>query len=173
MTGPLVIDALEDAGGVGDHGVAAGAAQVVGGQPFEDLVGNAVGGGQGQLKGDRIGDAGAVEVGRRPSGLLGQAAHLVAGPVDQGHTDAQAAQQSDVQEQVAEVVVLDHSPVHGDDEHPVAEARHVAEDLAQIGQAEHGPCPVRWTQYSVLSTQYDGLSTLPLVFCPTIPYPYP
>ena len=45
LAGEQVIDAAEDAGRVGDHGVRAGPAQVVGGQPFENLVRDAVGGG--------------------------------------------------------------------------------------------------------------------------------
>ena len=48
--GVLVIDAVQDAGRMSHHGVADGAAQVVGGQPFEDLVGDAVGGGEGELQ---------------------------------------------------------------------------------------------------------------------------
>ena len=71
------------------------------------------------------------------SGLVGQAADLVAGPVDQGDADAQAAQQGDVEQQIAEVVVLDDGAVEGDDEDAVAEARHVAEDFAQVGQTQH------------------------------------
>ena len=84
-----------------------------------------------------VGDAGAVEVGRRLAGLLGQAADLMAGAVDQRDADAQAAQQGDVEQQIAEVLVLDDGAVQGDDEHPVAELRHVTQDLAQVGQSQH------------------------------------
>lgn len=59
-------------------------------------------------------------------------------PVDERDADAQAPQQRDVQEQVREVVVLDHRAVDGDDERPVAKARDVPQNLAEIGQAEHG-----------------------------------
>ena len=55
--GELVIDAAEDAGRVGDDGVRAGAAQVVGRQPFEDFVRDAVGGGDGDLQRVAVGDA--------------------------------------------------------------------------------------------------------------------
>ena len=52
--------------GMRDDGVGAGGAQVVGGQPFENLVREPVGGGERELERGRIGDAGAVEVrGRR------------------------------------------------------------------------------------------------------------
>ena len=66
----------------------------------------------------------------RLSRLLGEPADLMAGPMHQRHADAQAAQQRDVEQQIAEVVVLDDGAVHGDDEHLVAEARHVAQDFA-------------------------------------------
>ena len=68
---------------------------------------------------------------------VGQPADLMAGPVNQGDADAQAAQQGDVEQQVAEVLVLDDGAVQRDDEDPVAEARHVAEDFAQVGQSQH------------------------------------
>ena len=100
---------------------------------------DAVGGSQGELQRVGVGDAGAVEVGGRLSGLFGQAADLVAGAVDQGDADAQAAQQGDVEQQIAEVLVLDDGAVQGDDEDLIAEARHIAQDLAQIGQTQHGP----------------------------------
>ena len=55
--------------------------------------------------------------------------------MDEDDADAQAAQQGDVHEQVAEVIVLDDGPVEGDDEDAVAEPGDVAEDLTQAGPA--------------------------------------
>ena len=52
--------------------------------------------------------------------------------MDQGDRDAQAAQQRDVQQEVAEVVVLDDRPVDGNDKDLVAKARHIAQDFAQV-----------------------------------------
>ena len=74
-------------------------------------MGDAVGGGEGQLERGGVGDAGAVDVGGGHAGLLGQAADLVAGPVDERDADAQAAQQGDVEQQVAEVVAFDDGAV--------------------------------------------------------------
>ena len=110
-----------------------GPAQVAGRQAFQQFVRHAVGGHQGQLQGVGVGDAGAVEVGRRNVQTVGEAADLVGGAVDQGDADMQAAQQGDVEQQVAEVFVVDDGAVERDDEHAVAEARHVAEDFAQVG----------------------------------------
>src|SRR5581483_3888373 len=101
----LVIDAAEDAGRVGDQGVAGRRPQVHAGQPLEHLVGDAVGGGQGQVEGGGVGDAGAVDVGRLPADLAGQPLDLPAGPVDQDDANPQAAQERDVEQEVGEVVV--------------------------------------------------------------------
>jgi hypothetical protein len=132
-----VVDALEDAGRVGDDRVGVGAAQVGGGEPLQQPVGDAGRRGQRDAERGRVGDAGAVGVGRRHAGGVGQLADLLAGPVDQGDADPQAAQQRDVEQQVAEVVVLDDAAVQRDDEQSVAEPRDVAEDFTQVGQAEH------------------------------------
>ncbi len=67
--GPLMIDPLEDAGGVGHEGVAAGAAQIVGGEAFQNLMRHPGGGGQRQLQRGSVGDAGAIEVGRHLPGI--------------------------------------------------------------------------------------------------------
>ena len=40
-------------------------------------------------------------------------------------------------QQVAEILVLDDGTIEGDDEDAVAEARHIAEDLAKVGQTQH------------------------------------
>ena len=64
LAGEEVVHAVQDAQRVGDDGVGAGGAQVVGGEAFEDFVRQAVGGGEGELEGGFVGDAGAVEVGR-------------------------------------------------------------------------------------------------------------
>ena len=98
---------------MGDHGVAARRAGRWPASPSRISCADPVGGGQGQLQRGGVGDAGAVEVGRLPAGLLGEPADLVAGPVDQGDADAQAAQQGDVEQQVAEIVVLDDRPRPG------------------------------------------------------------
>ena len=65
---------------------------------------------------------------------LGVPPDLVRRPVDERDADAQAPQQGDVEQQVGEVVVLDDRAVDGDDEHPVAEPRDVAQDFAEVGQ---------------------------------------
>src|SRR3989442_1203495 len=71
--GELVINALQDTRRVGHQGVAARAAQVGGGQAFEDLVRHPVRGGHGQLERGRVGDPGPVEVGGRLPRLVRQA----------------------------------------------------------------------------------------------------
>ena len=93
---------------------------------------HAVGGAQGDLQRGGVGDSGAVHVGRRRPGLLRQPANLVPGPVYQRDRDAQTAQQRNVEENVAEVLVLDHGPVNGNDKDLVAETRHITQNLTQV-----------------------------------------
>src|SRR5207245_4508462 len=112
--GPHLIDALQDSRRVGYQGVAASGAEVVDGQPFEDFVADPVGRGDGQVEGDRVGNSGAVAVGWRLPGGGRELPDLLAGPVDQYHADAQAAEEVDVQEQIGEVVVGDDGAVQGD-----------------------------------------------------------
>ena len=87
-----MIDALEDAGGMGDDGVGDGPAQVGRREAFQQFVRDAVGGQQGDAQRLVVGDAGAVEVGRRDVEGVGQPEDLMAGPVDQDDANAQAAQ---------------------------------------------------------------------------------
>ena len=70
--GEEVVDAAQDAEGVGDDRVRGRGAQVGGGEALEDLVGQAVGGGEGEAERGRVGDPGALEVGRLEAPLLGQ-----------------------------------------------------------------------------------------------------
>ena len=56
--------------GMGDDGVGAGGAQVVGGKALEDFVREAVGGRERELERRGVGDAGAVEVRGRDALLV-------------------------------------------------------------------------------------------------------
>ena len=57
-----MVHALDDADGMRDDHVRAGGAQVVGRKALENLVGQPVGGRQGEIERGGIGDAGAVEI---------------------------------------------------------------------------------------------------------------
>ena len=59
---PLVVDAAEDAGRVGDEEIAGGPAEVVVGKALENMVRHAVGGRDAGAQRGRIRDAGAVAV---------------------------------------------------------------------------------------------------------------
>ncbi len=129
-----VVHAVEDADGVGDDGVGAGGAQVIGRKAFEDFVRQAVGGGEGELERGGIGDAGAVEVGGRDLLLGGQRFDLRGGAVDEHDADVQRAQHGDVHQDVGEVLVGDDRAVHVDDERLLAELGDVLQDAPQVGQ---------------------------------------
>lgn len=57
LAGEQVVDAAEDAEGMGDDGVGGGGADVVGGEALEDFVGETVGGGEGEFEGGFVGDS--------------------------------------------------------------------------------------------------------------------
>ena len=116
---------MENAGGVRDEAIAECAAQVCRRESFEDLVGNAAGRHQRQLERFGIGDAGAVEIGGRLAGLFGQAANLVGGPMDEDDLNAQAAQQGQIQQEVAKIVVFHDRAIQSDDEDAVAKTGNV------------------------------------------------
>ena len=80
--------------------------------------------------------------------FVAKGARVAVVDIDIGKATAQAArhgdkarafagnvtQQGDVEQEVAEVVVLNHGPVHRDHEHLVAEARYVTKDPTEVGQ---------------------------------------
>ena len=52
--------------------------------------------------------------------------------MNQSHANAQAAEQRDIEQQVREVIVLDHCAIESDHENPVAEPGNVSQYLAEI-----------------------------------------
>lgn len=132
LAGEEVVDASENAEGMGDDGVGGGGADVVGGEAFEDLVGEPVGGGEGKFEGRFVGDSGAVEIGGGGTGFDGQLLDHRGGAVDQDDTDAEGAEDGDVEEDVREVLAHDDGGVDGEDERAFAEPRDVAEDAAEV-----------------------------------------
>jgi hypothetical protein len=133
-----MIDAAHDPVRVRDHRVRAGRAQVGGAEPLQDLVGEAVGGGQRELEGGGVGDARALEVGGRGYLLVGQGLDLRGSAVHEDGAHVERPQHGHVQEDVPEVLVPDHRPVRGHDERLLAELGHVAQDPAQVGRSHRG-----------------------------------
>ena len=115
-----------------------GAAQIVRRQPFQDLMRDARRGGDRQLQRRLIGDAGAIEIGRRLARLLRELGDLKTRPVNEDHADAQAAQQNQIEQQIAEVVMLDNGAVESDDEDLIAILRHIAQNFAQVHEPLQG-----------------------------------
>ena len=133
LAGEQVVHAVKDAQRVGDDGVGAGGAKVVGGKALEDLVRQAVGGSEGELERGFVSDPRTVEVGRSDALRLSQRADLRRCAVDQHDTYIQRAQHGNVHQQVGEVLVGDDRPVHADDERLLAESRDVLQDAPQVG----------------------------------------
>ena len=143
LPGEEVVDAVEDPQGVGDDGVGGGGAEVVGREPLEDLVRQAVGGREGEGQRLGVGDAAALEIGGREAPLAGELLDLGRGAVNEDDADAERPQHRHVHEEVAEVLVGDVGPVHRDDERLLAELRNVLQDAPQVGGSHSGPPPRR------------------------------
>ena len=133
-----VVDSAQDAEGVRDHRVRGRAAQVGGGEALQDLVGQAVGGGEGQLQGGGVRDARALEVGGRDTALVGEGLDLVGRPVDEHRADAEGPQHRHVHQDVDEVLVGDGGPVHRHHERLLPELGDVLEHAPEVGRSHAG-----------------------------------
>ena len=102
-------------------------------RPSQDLVRETVRGFYGQLQGRGIGHAGAIEVGRLDTLLLGESLNLLGCAVHQHHTDVQRTQHGHIQEDVGEVLVRDDDSVHCKNECLFPELRDVLKNPAQVG----------------------------------------
>ena len=138
LAGEEVVDALQDPEGVGDHRVRGGRPEVGRREALEDLVGEAVGGGEGQLQRGGVGDPRALEVGGHDAPLLGEGLDLDRRPVDEDGADAERPQHRHVHEDVDEVLVGHGGPVHRHHERLLAELGDVLEDPPEVGRSHAG-----------------------------------
>jgi hypothetical protein len=118
---------------MGDHGVRAGAPEVGGPEPLENLVGQAVGRGEGQVQGLGVGDPRTLEVRRLRRLLLRQGLDLGGRAVDEDGPDVQGPQHRDVGQDVGEVVVGHDRPVHRHHERLLSKLRYVLQHAAEVG----------------------------------------
>ena len=128
-----MIDAAQDAHRVGDDGVGRGGAEVVGRKALENLVCQAVGGGEREAERDVVGHAAAIQVGRRYALLRRERSNLSGGAVHEDDADVERAQHGDVQEEVCEILIRHDRPIDAEDEGLLAEARDVLQDAPQVG----------------------------------------
>ena len=133
LAGELVVYATDNAERMGDNGIGGHRAEIVGRQPFKDLMGEPVGGIERELQGLRIGDAGAIEIGGLDPALHGQRRDLLGSTVHKQDSDVQRAEDRDVEQEVREVVVGDDGSIDGQDEDLFPEAWNVAENSPQVG----------------------------------------
>src|SRR5947199_10816077 len=116
-----MVRSLNDAHRMGDNGVGAGGAQVVGGKAFQNFVCQTVGSGQGQFQRLSIRDACAVEIGRFEPTFVGQGLDLGRSTMYQHDTNIERAQNRHVQQDVGEIFIGDDRPIHAEDEGLFAE----------------------------------------------------
>ena len=134
LAGEEMVHALDDAHRMSGDRVRAGAAQVVGGETFQNLVGEPVGGGERELERRRIRDAGAVEVRGLDALLVGERLDLLRRTVDEHHADIQRPQHRQIEQQRGKVVVRDDGAVNRENEGLFAKLRNVLQDAPQVGQ---------------------------------------
>jgi hypothetical protein len=89
LAGEELVDAVDDANGMGSDDVGAGGAKVIRRQSLEDLVRQPVGGRQRQVEGDGVGDTRAVGVRRLDLPLFGERLDLCRCAVHQHDPDIQ------------------------------------------------------------------------------------
>ena len=149
-----MIDAAEDAGGIGDDGVGVDGAQVHAGEALHDLVRDARGGVEADGEGVFVGDARAVGVGNGRAERGGALLDLVARAVDEDDLDVERAQDGEVEQHVGEILRVDDLAVDGDDERALAETGDVLEDAAKVGNV-HGEWR-KWQKASNLASFIAG-----------------
>ena len=123
FAGEQMVDALNDAQRMGDDGVGAGGAQIVGGEAFENFVRQPVRGGERELQGVGSSVMPLPSRSRRLNFLFRrQRFDLRGGAVDEHDADVQRAQHGDIQQDVGEIFVGHDRAVDGDDERLFPEA---------------------------------------------------
>ena len=125
---------MANAQGMSNDGVGTSGAQIIGRQPLENLVRQPVGGGKSQLERRHIGNAAAVQVGRCDPLLEGQRFDLGGGAVYQHQTDIERAQERDVHQDIAKVLVDHNGAIDADDERLLAELGDVLQNAPQVSQ---------------------------------------
>ena len=91
-------------------------------------------GGQAEFERGFIGNAGAIEVGRRDALRCGQRLDLRRGAMHEHDANAQGAQHGNIHQDIGEVLVRDDRAVHVDDERLLAELGDILQDAPQVGQ---------------------------------------
>jgi hypothetical protein len=136
--GELLIQTLDDADGHRAHRVGDGALQPVLSEALKDEMRHTGRGADGEVERGGVGHARAAGVGDGNTAHRSQLLDLLADAVDQHQLDAEAAEDRDVDEQVAEVLVGDDRAVEGDDKDLPLEPRHIFEDAAEVRGFDRG-----------------------------------
>jgi len=132
FAGEELVHATDDAEGQRAHGIGDHGLQGILREAFEDEVGDARAGANGEIERGCVGDAGAVVVGDGDAAKFREFLDLVANAVDEHDLDAEAAEYGDVDEQVAKIFVGDDGAVDGDNKDLALKTGDVFQDAAQI-----------------------------------------
>ena len=127
-----MVDPVKDSQWEGDDGICGRRAEIVGRKAAHDLVCDMVGGFDGELQCCGVSHAGSVEVGGLDILLPGERLNLFGSAVHNHHSDIQGTQEGDIDENVGEILVCDHTSIHCDNEGFLPELRDVLQDCAQV-----------------------------------------
>lgn len=116
-----------DGDGIGDGGAEADAVEVLEHDRAETADGV-----DGGVECGFVGYAGGVRAGQGDAAAGGEIEDLLTGSEGDDDADAERMEDGEVEEDVAEVFVIDESAVDEHDEGLAAELRHVAEDAADV-----------------------------------------
>ncbi len=106
---------VNDAHWMRDNRVAACRAQIVGAESLQNLVGEPIRRGQRQLESRPISDPAPVQIGRLNILFLGQNLDLGGRTVDQQNPDAQRAENSDIQQDIGEILAGNNCAIDAND----------------------------------------------------------
>ena len=147
LAGVLLVDATEDAGGVGDDGIDVGGAEIDGGKALHDFVGEADRGVDADLQCRHVGDADAVGIRDGDAALGGELLDLMARAVDQDDFDAQGAEHCEVEQEVLQILRAGGFAIDRHDKNAFAEERDILEDFAEVRDVHFYFVPIsRWAR---------------------------
>jgi len=118
---------------VGDDGIEITRAEVHGGEPLHDVIGEPDGGVDADLQGGVVGDAGAIGVGDGDAAAFCEFDDLAAGSMNHDGFDAERAQDGEIDEDVGEILGGGDAAIDGDHKDPLPEAGHVLQNFSKIG----------------------------------------
>lgn len=133
LAGVLLIHAAEDACGVDDEGVDVGGAEIDGGEPLHDFIGEPDRRINADLQRGFIREADAVGIGDVDSARGGQSLDLMACAMHQDDFDAQRTEHGKIQKDVRKILRVHDLAIHRNHKDALPEEGHILQNFTQVG----------------------------------------